>query len=262
MQLKSIIEGALLAAGRALTLAEIADLFDVESRPGDDELDAALVELRADCTERALELREVASGYRLQVRQEFAPWIGRLWDEKPARYSRALLETLSLIAYRQPITRGDIEEIRGVAVNPNIIRTLQEREWVRVVGQRDVPGRPELFATTRQFLDHFGLSGLDQLPTLAEIKDFEQVSPVLELAIDAQSAAADDAPAGSTDDEASEAAAHIDEAQDPVGDSEDEDADAESAGDAREAEDFSSALEPDIHAADAAQSRPSADEQA
>ncbi|MBK6581910.1 MAG: SMC-Scp complex subunit ScpB [Gammaproteobacteria bacterium] len=197
MQLKSIIEGALLAAGRALTLAEIADLFDAESRPGDAELGTALEELRADCAGRALELREVASGYRLQVRQEFAPWIARLWDEKPARYSRALLETLSLIAYRQPITRGDIEEIRGVAVNPNIIRTLQEREWVRVVGQRDVPGRPELFATTRQFLDHFGLSGLDQLPTLAEIKDFEQVSPVLELAIDVQSAPAEDVLAGS-----------------------------------------------------------------
>ncbi|MBP6229139.1 MAG: SMC-Scp complex subunit ScpB [Pseudomonadales bacterium] len=197
MQLKSIIEGALLAAGRALTLAEIADLFDAESRPGDAELAAALEELRTDCAGRALELREVASGYRLQVRQEFAPWIARLWDEKPARYSRALLETLSLIAYRQPITRGDIEEIRGVAVNPNIIRTLQEREWVRVVGQRDVPGRPELFATTRQFLDHFGLSGLDQLPTLAEIKDFEQVSPVLELAIDTQNAPAEDVRAGS-----------------------------------------------------------------
>ena len=210
MQLKLIIEGALLAAGRALTLTEIADLFDAESRPGEEELGAALEELRADCAGRALELREVASGYRLQVRQEFAPWIARLWDEKPARYSRALLETLSLIAYRQPITRGDIEEIRGVAVNPNIIRTLQEREWVRVVGQRDVPGRPELFATTRQFLDHFGLSGLDQLPTLAEIKDFEQVSPVLELAIDMQSAPAEDVRVGSDGACEAEASARFD----------------------------------------------------
>jgi segregation and condensation protein B len=191
MQLKTIIEGALLAAGRALSLTDIADLFDADSRPDVAELRVALDELRNDCASRAIELREVASGYRLQVRQELAPWIGRLWEEKPARYSRALLETLSLIAYRQPITRGDIEEIRGVAVNPNIIRTLQEREWVRVVGQRDVPGRPELLATTRQFLDHFGLRGLDQLPTLAEIKDFEQVSPVLELVIDAHDTSAE-----------------------------------------------------------------------
>ncbi len=126
----------------------------------------------------------MASGYRLQVRQELAPWIARLWQEKPARYSRAMLETLSIIAYRQPITRGDIEEVRGVAVNPNIIRTLQERDWVRVVGHRDVPGRPELLATTRQFLDYFGLKGLDDLPSLAEIKDFEQVNPEMTLAIE------------------------------------------------------------------------------
>jgi segregation and condensation protein B len=183
MQLKSIIEGALLAAGRPLTLAEIGELFEPESRPDGAELRAALAELDTDCRDRGCELREVSSGYRMQVKQELSSWIAKLWEERPARYSRALLETLSLIAYRQPITRGDIEEIRGVAVNPAIIRTLQEREWVRVVGQRDVPGRPELLATTRQFLDYFGLKSLEQLPTLAEIKDFEQVNPVLELDI-------------------------------------------------------------------------------
>jgi len=184
MQLKSIIEGALLAAGRPLTLDELADLFDLTDRPSTEALAAALQELCADCEGRGFEVRQVASGYRLQVRQELGPWISRLWEEKPARYSRALLETLAIIAYRQPITRGDIEEVRGVAVNPNIIRTLQERDWVRVVGQRDVPGRPELLATTRQFLDYFGLKGLDDLPTLAEIKDFEQVNPEMTLAIE------------------------------------------------------------------------------
>ena len=184
MQLKQIIEGALLAAGRPLTLDELADLFDLTDRPALEELAEAMQALRADCEGRGFEVREVASGYRLQVRQELAPWIARLWEEKPARYSRAMLETLAIIAYRQPITRGDIEEVRGVAVNPNIIRTLQERDWVRIVGHRDVPGRPELLATTRQFLDYFGLKGLDDLPSLAEIKDFEQVNPEMTLAIE------------------------------------------------------------------------------
>ncbi len=184
MQLKSIIEGALLAAGRPLTLEELGQLFDLTDRPAQEELRAAVDELAADCAGRGIEVREVASGFRLQVRQELGQWVARLWEEKPARYSRALLETLAIIAYRQPITRGDIEEVRGVAVNPNIIRTLQEREWVRVVGHRDVPGRPELLATTRDFLDYFGLKGLDDLPTLAEIKDFEQVNPEIPLAID------------------------------------------------------------------------------
>jgi len=184
MQLKQIIEGALLAAGRPLTLDELADLFDLTDRPALEELAEAMQALRADCEGRGFEVREVASGYRLQVRQELAPWIARLWEEKPARYSRAMLETLAIIAYRQPITRGDIEEVRGVAVNPNIIRTLQERDWVRIVGHRDVPGRPELLATTRQFLDYFGVKGLDDLPSLAEIKDFEQVNPEMTLAIE------------------------------------------------------------------------------
>jgi segregation and condensation protein B len=184
MQLKSILEGALLAAGKPLTLEQLVALFEENSRPEPAELREALEELRADCTERGVELTEVATGFRLQVRRELAPWIARLSEDKPPRYSRALLETLAIIAYRQPITRADIEEVRGVAVNPAIIRTLQEREWVRVVGHRDVPGRPELLATTRQFLDHFSLKSLEDLPPLSEIKDFEQLNPEVPLAIE------------------------------------------------------------------------------
>jgi segregation and condensation protein B len=183
MQLKSILEGALLAAGRPLTLEQLGGLFDEGSRPDAEEIRAALDELAADCSERGIELTEVSTGHRLQVRRELAPWIARLSEDKPPRYSRALLETLAIIAYRQPITRADIEEVRGVAVNPAIIRTLQEREWVRVVGHRDVPGRPELLATTRQFLDHFGLKSLEDLPPLSEIKDFEQLNPEVPLAM-------------------------------------------------------------------------------
>jgi len=183
MQLKKILEGVLFAAGRPLTIADMQELFDLDQRPEPAEIRDAMTELAADCAERGVEVLEVASGFRFQVKQDLSQWVARLWEEKPARYSRALLETLALIAYRQPITRGDIEEIRGVAVNPNIIRTLQEREWVRVVGNRDVPGRPELLATTKRFLDYFGLKSLEDLPSLSEIKDFEQVNPELELDI-------------------------------------------------------------------------------
>ena len=184
MILKSILEGALLAAGRPLTLDDLGRLFEEGSAPEKPELLAALAELQGDCAGRGIELCEVASGWRFQVRRDLAPWLARMSEEKAPRYSRALLETLAIIAYRQPITRADIEEIRGVAVNPNIVRTLQEREWVRVVGHRDVPGRPELLATTRQFLDYFGLRSLDALPALSEIKDFEQLNPAVPLAID------------------------------------------------------------------------------
>ena len=134
-----------------------------------------------DYSERGLELKEVASGFRIQVREDTNPWVARLWEERPQRYSRALLETLALIAYRQPITRGDIEEVRGVSVRTNIIRTLQEREWIRVVGHRDVPGKPALFGTTKAFLDYFNLSSLDDLPSLAEIKDMETIEPELDF---------------------------------------------------------------------------------
>ena len=172
-KLKMIIEGLLLAAGRPLSLESIAAVFNDDERPENDELLAVLARIDDECSDRGFELTKVASGYRFQVKQELAEWVGKLWEERPPRYTRALLETLALIAYRQPITRGDIEEIRGVAVSSNIIRTLLDREWIRVVGQRDVPGRPSMFATTKQFLDYFNLESLQQLPALSEIRDID-----------------------------------------------------------------------------------------
>lgn len=182
-QLKQILEGALLAVGQPMTLDKMQSLFDEETEvvPAKDELRAALQELAEACEGRGFELVEVASGWRFQVRQAMSPWVNRLWEEKPQKYSRALLETLALIAYRQPITRGDIEEIRGVAVSSHIIKTLTEREWVKVVGHRDVPGRPSLYATTRQFLDYFNLKSLDELPTLSEIADIASLDKELDL---------------------------------------------------------------------------------
>lgn len=177
--LVQVIEGALLAAGKPMTVAQIAALFEEHEKPENTAIREALKEVAERCDERGFELVEVASGFRFQVRQSLAPWVGRLWQERPQRYSRALLETLALIAYRQPITRGEIEEIRGVAVSTNIIRTLHEREWIRVVGHRDVPGRPAMYATTKQFLDYFNLKSLDQLPALAEIRDFESLTAEL-----------------------------------------------------------------------------------
>jgi segregation and condensation protein B len=179
--LKNVLEALLLASGEPLSLATIASVFSDEERPGNAEIGKALQELAADYEERGLELKEVANGFRLQVRQEVNPWVSRLREERPQRYSRALLETLALIAYRQPITRGDIEEVRGVSVRTNIIRTLQEREWIRVIGHRDVPGKPALFGTTRVFLDYFNLKSLDDLPSLAEIMDMGSLEPELEL---------------------------------------------------------------------------------
>lgn len=189
-QLQQILEGAILASGQPLTLKRMASLFETESGEAtvtNDELRAALTAIAENCSDRGFELKEVGSGWRFQVRQDFAPWVNRLWDEKPQKYSRALLETLALVAYRQPITRGDIEEIRGVAVSSHIIRTLVEREWVKVVGHRDVPGRPSLFATTRKFLDYFNLKNLDELPTLGELRDLEALAASLEpeLALEA-----------------------------------------------------------------------------
>ena len=178
---RKVLEAGLMAAGRTLSLAELAQLFDEVDRPDNDQLRAALAELGGLWSDRAFELKETASGFRAQVRREFADQVSRLWPERPPRYSRALLETLSIIAYRQPITRGEIEAVRGVAVNPNIVRTLSERNWIRVVGHREVPGRPELLGTTRDFLDYFGLKSLDQLPSLAEIKSLEELDPQLAL---------------------------------------------------------------------------------
>jgi len=179
--LSNTLEAVLLAAGRPVSVAQMLDLFEEHQRPTADEVKAALVELEAACTERAFELREVASGWRLQVRPRYADVVSRLWQERPARYSRALLETLALIAYRQPITRGEIEDIRGVTVATTIMRTLHERNWVRVVGHREVPGRPELLGTTREFLDYFGLRSLDDLPTLAELRDLDDIKVQLEF---------------------------------------------------------------------------------
>ncbi len=181
-QIKRIVEAALLAAAQPLSLAQLSALFGENEAVSHEELARAIEELRADCAERGVELNEVASGFRYQVRQDVHAWVARLWTERQTKYSRALLETLALIAYRQPITRGEIEQIRGVAVSTNIVKTLEEREWVRVVGYRDVPGKPALFGTTKNFLDYFNLKSLDELPPMAEIRDIEDFDPQLTLA--------------------------------------------------------------------------------
>ena len=181
--LKKIVEAALLAAGRPLSIEQLQALFGEHERPDRAAFKAALESLEAEFQERPIRLIEVASGWRIQVREEMAPWLSRLWQDRPARYSRALLETLALIAYRQPITRGEIEDIRGVAVSSNIMRTLMERGWVRIVGHRDVPGRPGMYATTREFLDYFGLKKLDELPPLAEIRDLDSINVELDLGL-------------------------------------------------------------------------------
>ena len=178
---RNVIEAALLAAGRPLPEDELATLFDERDGSGVEEVRAALHSLRDEYETRGLELVEVASGFRIQIRPSVAHPVSRLWQERPAKYSRALLETLALVAYRQPITRGEIEQIRGVAVNPNIIKTLLERTWIRVVGHRDVPGKPELLGTTREFLDYFNLKKLDDLPTLAQLKELEDLRVQLSL---------------------------------------------------------------------------------
>jgi len=178
---KRIVEAALLAASQPLTRLQLAGLFDEQEQVDLSEVARALEELAEDAAERGVTLVEVASGYRYQVRPELQPWIARLWTERQTRYSRAMLETLALIAYRQPITRGEIEQIRGVAVSSQIIRTLEEREWVRVLGYRDVPGRPALLGTTRAFLDYFSLRSLDALPPLAAVRDLESIDPELPL---------------------------------------------------------------------------------
>ncbi len=178
---RNVIEAALLAAGRPLPVTELAQLFEEASRPDAAALRAAIDALAAAYDGRGIELKETASGIRIQVRQEFSPEVSRLWPERPQRYSRALLETLALIAYRQPITRAEIESVRGVAVNPNILKTLMERNWIRVVGHRDVPGHPELLGTAREFLDYFGLKRLDELPPLAELKAMGELNLQLPL---------------------------------------------------------------------------------
>ena len=171
--LKPIIEAALLATTQPMTIPQLLELFGEEDEVGRDEVAKALEALAEDCAGRGVELQEVASGFRYQVRQDMHQWLSKMWTERPSRYSRALLETLALIAYRQPITRPEIEQIRGVVVSSSIIKTMEEREWIRVVGYRDVPGKPALFGTTRAFLDYFNLKSLDELPPLSEIRDME-----------------------------------------------------------------------------------------
>ena len=181
-QIKNIVEAALMAADTALNIDRLLQLFELdEEKPTRDQIKDALKTLQDDCEGRGVELKRVASGYRYQTLADVQPWVARLWQEKPPRYTRALLETLSLIVYRQPITRGEIEEVRGVSVSSSIIKTLLEREWIKVVGHKEVPGRPALYGSTKQFLDYFNLKTLNELPSLAELADLDQEHPELDL---------------------------------------------------------------------------------
>jgi len=180
-KIKNIVEAALFAAGEPLSIERLLGLFEEDERPEKKALQEVLQTLQQECEGRAIELKEVSSGYRYQSRSDVSRWISRLWEERAPRYSRALLETLALVAYRQPITRAEIEDIRGVAVSSSIMKTLQERGWVRIVGHRDVPGKPAMYATTKEFLDYFNLKNLDDLPTLAELRDFDKINAELDL---------------------------------------------------------------------------------
>jgi len=185
-KISNIIEAAIMAANKPLSIDKLKELFDADIEneqdiPSKDKILFLIHKLQDRYEGHGIELKPVSSGFRFQVRQEFSPWVGKMWDEKPQKYSRALLETLALVAYRQPITRGEIEDIRGVSVSSQIIRTLVEREWIRIIGHRDVPGKPAMYATTRQFLDYFSLQKLDDLPPLSDIKDFEEINPELDF---------------------------------------------------------------------------------
>ncbi len=203
-ELAPLLEAFLLASGKPQSLERLFELFEEGERPEPPVFKKALTLLAKSCEGRAFELKEVASGYRLQIREKFSPWVGRLWEERPQRYSRAMLETMALIAYRQPITRGEIEDVRGAAVNSHIVKTLLEREWIRIVGYRDVPGKPAMFATTKGFLDHFNLKNLDDLPPLAELRELEP-DPVLDF---------DDAPVPQALQALADASAEADEPKD------------------------------------------------
>ena len=185
---KRVVEAALMAANQPLTLAQLHGLFSLDDPAPDDSVEQALETLREQCADRGVELVELASGFRFQVKADVHPWVARLWTERQTKYTRATLETLALIAYRQPITRGEIEQVRGVAVNSNIIKALEEREWIRVVGHRDVPGKPALFGTTKAFLDYFGLRRLDELPPLSELKDIGELEPQFQFEPEAAAA--------------------------------------------------------------------------
>lgn len=218
-RLKPLLEAAILASPQPLTPVQLAELFEAESRPSLDQIGQALCALVEDCAERGVELVQVGSGFRYQIKAEVFPHVSALWTERQTRYSRALLETLSLIAYRQPITRGEIEQIRGVAVATSILRTLEERDWVRVVGHRDVPGKPALYGTTKAFLDYFQLKRLDELPPLSALRDLDDLEPELALEI-AAPALPGHAPAGGGESDAAAAPtdnAETDPSDDPTG---------------------------------------------
>ena len=191
--LKNVVEAALLAAARPVPVSELLQIFDEQSRPTPKEMRAILESLSADYEGRGVAIRETANGFRFQVRSEFAQEVSRLWPDRPRKYSRALLETIALIAYRQPITRAEIENVRGVAVNPEIVKTLMERNWVRVVGHRDVPGHPELLGTTTEFLDYFSLKSIEDLPPLAELKSLTDLNLQLPLSGTSDGAASPEA---------------------------------------------------------------------
>lgn len=219
-QIKNIIEAALFAADGILNVERLLGLFIEDGdRPTREQVQKALVALKEEYRERGVQLKEVSSGFRFQVDQDLAPWVSRLWEEKPPRYSRALLETLALIAYRQPITRAEIEEVRGVTVSSTIVKTLLERDWIKVVGHKEVPGRPALYSTTRAFLDYFNLKSLNELPSLAELKDLVPDNPELDL----------DGEGGNGSDQAAapEAGGDADDAELASGDTDAEQADSE-----------------------------------
>ena len=180
-KLQNILEAVLISADKPTSIEKLLTFFDPEDLVNRNDVKKALVDLQKSYQDRGFELIETAGGFRFQTKEEYKKWVTQHWDEKPAKYSRALLETLALIVYRQPITRAEIEEIRGVAVSSHIIKTLQEREWIRIVGHKEVPGRPSLLGTTRQFLDYFNLKSLDQMPSLSEIQDIDKLYPELEL---------------------------------------------------------------------------------
>jgi segregation and condensation protein B len=223
-ELRNVVEAALFAAGKSLTINELAQLFDESDRPTPNGIREVLDQLQEEFASRPVEIRETGAGFRVQVRRQYASAVSRLWPERPQRYSRALLETLALIAYRQPITRAEIESVRGVTVNPNITKTLLERQWIRVVGHRDLPGRPELLGTTREFLEYFGLRSLDELPPLSELRSLEGLDPQLDLAD-----AADAASGQASEVQAGDAAANVASAALPTDEQlEEEASDAES----------------------------------
>ena len=183
-KLIQIIEAALLSASRPLSILDLQKLFDEPDQPSKDKIKECLKEIESQCQQRGIELRQVSSGYRLQVRQVLSPYIAKLWEERPQRFSKAMLETLALIAYRQPTTRGEIEEIRGVTIGTQLMRGLMDRGWIKIVGQRDVPGKPSLYSTTKEFLDYFGLQHLRELPNLPNLTNTDTLN--MELPLEAE----------------------------------------------------------------------------